>query len=61
MMQWLDRFCHHKSFGTKITQNRVTVKKLYGFKVTGARLKYKPKIGDRLELEWNTRASVQIS
>jgi hypothetical protein len=38
IMQWLDMFCHYETFGAKITQNGVTVKKLWGFKVIGTRL-----------------------
>jgi hypothetical protein len=38
MMPWLDRFCLYGTFGTKITKNIVTVRKIYGFKVVGTRL-----------------------
>jgi hypothetical protein len=38
MMQWLDSFCRYKTFGTKITKNGVTVKKLCGFEMAGVRL-----------------------
>jgi hypothetical protein len=38
MMQWLDWFCRCETFGAKITKNGVTVKKIYGFKVSGASL-----------------------
>jgi hypothetical protein len=38
MMQWLDMFCRYKTFGAKITENGVTVKKLWGFKVACVKL-----------------------
>jgi hypothetical protein len=37
MMKLLNRFCHYETFGTKITKNGLTVKKIGGFKVAGAR------------------------
>jgi hypothetical protein len=42
MMQWLDRFCDYKTFGAKITENRIMVKNIRCFKVARGRfyLKY---------------------